>query len=176
MVRQNCWWVSLSFRPKFSSGLSGGLLLSWVKGSCPFPLSNPVSSVSSKTFPRWASPDIASPDCVGLSGFSSTEGLTSSSVTASSTVRLVWGFLGMIVYSSLLQVPSATSSACGIGIWLAVLRSSFRNRLSLFWPVSFGMLMGRLLDGNSKFLRRVLFPQCQLRAWLHTQGYLLPYG
>ena len=32
-----------------SSGLSAGLLLFWVRGSCPFPLSNPVSSVSSKT-------------------------------------------------------------------------------------------------------------------------------
>ena len=32
-----------------SSGLSAGLLLFWVGGSCPFPLSNPVSSVSSKT-------------------------------------------------------------------------------------------------------------------------------
>ena len=28
----------------------------------------------------------------------------------------VWGFLSMIVYSSLLQVPSAKSSACGTGI------------------------------------------------------------
>ena len=28
----------------------------------------------------------------------------------------VWGFLGMIVKSSLLQVPSAKSSACGTGI------------------------------------------------------------
>ena len=46
-VHQNCWWVCLSFSS--SSGLSGGLLLFWVKGSCPFPLSNPVSSVSSKT-------------------------------------------------------------------------------------------------------------------------------
>ena len=32
-----------------SSGQSAGLLLFWVRGSCPFPLSNPVSSVSSKT-------------------------------------------------------------------------------------------------------------------------------
>ena len=32
-----------------SSGLSGGLLLSWVRVSCPFPLSDPVSPVSSKT-------------------------------------------------------------------------------------------------------------------------------
>ena len=53
-----------------SSGLSGGLLLSWVRVSCPFPLSDPVSSVSSKTvrspitFPWWALPDIASSDCV----------------------------------------------------------------------------------------------------------------
>ena len=43
------WWVCLSFRPRFGSGLSGGLLLFWVRGSCPFPLSNPVSFVSSKT-------------------------------------------------------------------------------------------------------------------------------
>ena len=147
-----------------SSGLFGGLLLSWVRVSCPFPLSDPVSSVSSKTvrspitFPWWALPDIASSDCVGLDCFYSTEGLTSSSVTASFKVCPVWGFLGAIVYSSLLQVSSAKSSACGTGIWLAVLRLSFRTLLSLFWLVSFGMLMRRLLHDNSKFPFRVLFP------------------
>ena len=82
----------------------------------------------------------------------------SSSVTASSKVCPVWGFLGMIVYSSLLQVSSAKSSACGTGIWQAVLRLSFRTLLSLFWLVSFGMLMRILLHGNSKFPCRVLFP------------------
>lgn len=111
--------------------------------------------------------------CVGVGGFFLINSFGCFLVIIFLRFWLVWGFVRMMVDFFLLLFLFDSFLICGVGICWILLYLFFWIFFVFFWWFLFGMLIGRELYGNSKFLWRILFLLLLIFGLILYMGLLL---